>query len=84
MIERRALTVTDQNAASEITRLRRLPDGGVFANLLDGIAREETYTPMVEKSVASELLAWLPEGRSGLVVQLRASEIDRPVEATRD
>ena len=47
-----------QNATSDITRLGRLSDGRAFANLLDGIAREETYTPMVEKSVESELLAW--------------------------
>lgn len=47
-----------QNATSAVTRQAVLPDKTTFASLLDGIAREETYTPLVDKSVEADLAAW--------------------------
>jgi cysteinyl-tRNA synthetase len=47
-----------QNATGEFTRLARLPDGSRFATLLDGISREETYSPLLDEEAERELLAW--------------------------
>jgi cysteinyl-tRNA synthetase len=47
-----------QNATGATTRLGRVGGRVRFASLLDGIAREETYSPLVAKSIEAELLAW--------------------------
>jgi cysteinyl-tRNA synthetase len=47
-----------QNATSDLIRQGRLEDGAALAELLDGIAREETYTPTKDAGVETDLLAW--------------------------
>lgn len=47
-----------QNATSDPIRQARLADGTPFASLLDGVAREETYTPTKEPAVEADLLSW--------------------------
>jgi cysteinyl-tRNA synthetase, unknown class len=47
-----------QNATGELMREARLPDGARFVGLLDGVSREEVYTPVVEKEAEADLLAW--------------------------
>jgi cysteinyl-tRNA synthetase, unknown class len=51
------LVIVMQNATSATTRKAKV--GGVpFPSLLDGISREETYTPRYDREAESELLAW--------------------------
>jgi len=46
-----------QNATSATTR-EAVVDGVPFPRLLDGISREEVYTPRYDSAAEAELLAW--------------------------
>jgi cysteinyl-tRNA synthetase len=52
-----------QNATSDATR-EAVVDGIPFPHLLDGVSREEVYTPRYDPGAEAELLAWKNVGRA--------------------
>lgn len=53
-----------QNATSAATR-DAVVDGVPFPRLLDGVSREEVYTPRYDRDAEAELLSWRDLGRAG-------------------
>ena len=64
-----------QNATSAATR-DAVVDGVPFPHLLDGISREEVYTPRYDRAAEAELLAWKNLGSSAGKAPLSITTLD--------